>query len=972
MAKINLDQKFLEIFGNKIFFEENAYSQAFDTIVSLQHIKSDDIQSRIKIKDLNHKEQDYIRGLLHEFRDLFFVEGDHLSATTEICHEIITTTDRPLYSKIYRYPQIHEIEIQRQIKEMLDQNIIRESNSPYNSPLWVVQKKQDNSGIKKWRIVIDYRKLNENTVNDKFPIPNLNGILDKLGRSQYFTTLDLAKGFHQILVKDEDQKKTAFSTPFGHYEFIRMPFGLKNAPSTFQRLMNSVLREQINKTCVVYMDDILVFSTSLEEHINSLRSIFNTLRKAKLKIQIDKCDFLKKETQFLGHLLTNRGIKPNPGKIKIIQNLQLPKTVKQIKSFLGMTGFYRKFIRDYAKIASPLTKALRKNEKINTCDPNYILAFEKLKEIVTNAPILRYPIFSKKFKITTDASNFAIGAVLSQEGHPIAYASRTLNKTETNYSTIEKELLAIVWATKYFRPYIYGREFDLECDHEPLKWLQTKYTGRDINPRLQRWLIQLGEYNIRIDYIKGKQNRVADFLSRINSDTNEINYLTENDFNEIYNDEVCSMLVQTVHSQEEELNDHIPILDTVVNRFKTQVILVEEKDTTVQKIFNKKRVFIDRNDFEKKNVVNILKREISNGKIAIFSKLNDHEYNRLQNVIIKEFAGNNKIKFVKCSKFAEDIVAENDLKKQIALFHKFETGHAGIIPTFEKIKHKIYNPNLKEFIQKVINNCEICSAAKYDRNPIKNKFQITPTPSTTNEVVHVDTYVNSKHSFVIFIDKFSKHVFSFHLHDRNSQTLVGKIRAYLAFKGNVTEFVFDNEFNNTNVRDYLDQEGIRYHFTKPNSHTGNSDIERFNNTITEKIRIFNLEEKLPINTQMIKAVRFYNNNYHSTIKCSPQDVENKLIDHSIIRERLVNAKCKTIQKRNEFRENYVENRKEAFIKNYKSLRHKEQPKFVKKPLENVHINNIKRPFKFSDYPDLSNNNSNDITNTGNVTNQPNC
>lgn len=1073
-AVIDDEHGYVNILGNKFFFEKINYPLHTVNICALEPTSRKHVLDRLDFSHLNEDEKNKIMCLLRDFTDLFYVEGDNLSATTEIEHQIITNSDRPLYSKIYRYPQVHESEIQRQIKDMLRQNIIRESNSPYNSPLWVVPKKQDNSGIKKWRIVIDYRKLNENTVDDKFPIPNLNGILDKLGKSQYFTTLDLAKGFHQILVKEEDRKKTAFSTHFGHYEFIRMPFGLKNAPSTFQRLMNSILREQINKTCVVYMDDILVFSTSLEEHKNSLKSILEAIRKAKLKIQIDKCDFLKKETQFLGHLLTNKGIKPNPEKIKIIQNLQLPQTTKQIKSFLGMTGFYRKFIKDYAKIATPLTKALRKNEKINRFDPNYILAFEKLKEIVTNAPILRYPIFSKKFKITTDASNFAIGAVLSQEGHPIAYASRTLNVNETNYSTIEKELLAIVWGVKYFRPYIYGREFDLECDHEPLKWLQVKYTGKDINPRLQRWLVQLGEYNMKINYIKGELNKVADFLSRINSDTNEINYLTENDsddtndnrdqdslmvhtdhsldensieslreFNEkvsriqseifyktedvtyikirMYNkfesivgielvnetSNFCEMLLrlqkrannngiyiitwekndpffsicsvqdfknhcnkvlttlkillddqsedgETIHSQEEYLGDSVPILDTVVNRFKTQIIILDVKEVVTETIFGKKRIYIDRNDITNENISNILRREVPKGKIGIFSKLNDHEYYKVQLKLIEEFPDKKNYKFVKCSKFAKDIVEENDLKKQIALFHKFETGHAGIIPTYEKIKHKIYNPNLKEFVQKVINNCETCSGAKYDRNPIKTKFKITETPSTTNEIIHVDTYVNSKHSFIIFIDKFSKHVISFHLPDRNSRTLLGKIRAFLAIKGRINKFVLDNEFNNSNIRNYLEQEGIQYHFTKPNSHTGNSDIERFNNTVTEKIRVFNLEEKLPINSQILNAIKFYNSNYHSTIKCSPLDVQNKLIDHSIIKERLKDAKFKIVQKRNKYRENYVENRKVGFIKNYKSLRHKEQPKFIKKPLENVHESNIKRPFKFAD-PDSNGN-----------------
>lgn len=209
---------------------------------------------------------------------------------------IITKTDRPIYSKIYRYPKIHETEIEKQITEMLKQGIIRESSSPYNSPLWIVPKKEDTFGNKQWRIVIDYRNLNDNTVADKYPIPNIENILDKLGKAQYFSTIDLAKGFHQTKVKSEHRQKTAFSTPFGHYEFVRMPFGLKKAPATFQRLMNSILRKYINKICIVYLEDILVFGTSLQEHLENLGRIFATLEQAGLKIQVDKCNFLAKET----------------------------------------------------------------------------------------------------------------------------------------------------------------------------------------------------------------------------------------------------------------------------------------------------------------------------------------------------------------------------------------------------------------------------------------------------------------------------------------------------------------------------------------------------------------------------------------------------------------------------------------------------------------------------------------------------
>ena len=198
-----------------------------------------------------------------------------------------------------------------------------------------------------------------------------------------------------------------------------MPFGLKNAPATFQRLMNEILRDYINKTCVVYLDDILIFSTSLQEHLNAIREIFDVLEKKNLKIQIDKCNFLKRETEFLGHVLTKDGMKPNPNKIKVIEKLELPRTERQIKSFLGITGYYRKFIKDYAKVAQPITKYLKKGVRINTKDPTYIEAFEKLKNLISTHPILRFPNFEKQFTLTTDASNYAIGAVLSQEGHPV-------------------------------------------------------------------------------------------------------------------------------------------------------------------------------------------------------------------------------------------------------------------------------------------------------------------------------------------------------------------------------------------------------------------------------------------------------------------------------------------------------------------------------------------------------------------------
>ena len=243
---------------------------------------------------------------------------------------------------------------------MLDQNIISPSTSPWTAPIWIVPKKIDASGERKWRIVIDYRKLNDITIGDTYPIPNITEILDQLGKSKYFSTLDLASGFHQIKMSPEDAAKTAFSVPQGHFQFNRMPFGLQNAPSTFQRLMNTVLSGLQGERCFVYLDDIVIYSYDLKSHIENLSAVFEKLRNHNLKLQPDKCEFLRKEVGYLGHVITEDGVKPNPEKIKAVQNFPIPKCPKDIKSFLGLVSYYRRFMPEFSKTSKSLTSLLKK------------------------------------------------------------------------------------------------------------------------------------------------------------------------------------------------------------------------------------------------------------------------------------------------------------------------------------------------------------------------------------------------------------------------------------------------------------------------------------------------------------------------------------------------------------------------------------------------------------------------------------
>ena len=325
--------------------------------------------NRIEIRDthLNHQEKEKLHLFLNKFQDLFQPPDEKLPFTTKVEATIATNDTEPIYCKSYPYPLSLKQEVETQIKKLLNNGIIRPSRSPYNSPVWIVPKKVDASNEKKYRLVIDYRKINLKTKSDRYPIPDTSTVLANLGNNKYFTTLDLASGFHQIRLAEKDIEKTAFSINNGKYEFLRLPFGLKNAPSIFQRVMDDVLREHIGKICHVYIDDIIVFGKTFDEHLKNLEIVLNTLREANFKIQPDKSEFLRTEVEFLGFIVSEYGLKPNEKKIESILKYPEPQTIRELRSFLGLSGYYRRFVKNYAALAKPLTKLLRGEDGQGHC-----------------------------------------------------------------------------------------------------------------------------------------------------------------------------------------------------------------------------------------------------------------------------------------------------------------------------------------------------------------------------------------------------------------------------------------------------------------------------------------------------------------------------------------------------------------------------------------------------------------------------
>jgi hypothetical protein len=465
------------------------------------------------VSHLSPEQQEQIRPVLSKHKSAFDTSKPSTMKTDNVYHRIpVQSHHQPIQSYPYRKSAKETQIINEQIQDMLESHIIRPSSSPWSSPVVIIKKKDGSP-----RFCVDYRRLNLITERDVYPLPRIDDILDRLAGSQYFTTLDLKAGYWQIPIDEQDKKKTAFVTTDGLYEFNVLPFGLSNAPATFQRIINSVLGALRWDITLVYLDDIIVYSPSFDKHVQHLNRVLEALEKANVKLNADKCSIARKQLDYLGFRITQEGIKPTMTNVKKTINFPTPTSPKAAYSFVQMAQFYRRFIKDFAHIAAPLNIFKKKNAKFvwtSECQQ----AFDTLKQRLSQYPLLAfYDGKSKlKLKINTDASNAGIGGVLHQvtpEGHlqPVQYLSRSLSKREQAYSTVEKECLAMVWCITKLRPYMYGRDFTLITDHHPLCWLNKQSSK---NGRLDRWSLQLQEYTFDIKHTPGSSNCVADCLSR--------------------------------------------------------------------------------------------------------------------------------------------------------------------------------------------------------------------------------------------------------------------------------------------------------------------------------------------------------------------------------------------------------------------------------------------------------------------------
>ena len=805
------------------------------------------------------------RKLLQDLNSVFADPNEALPFNTNIIATIRTRDNEAIYSKSYPYPMGVGNFVNSEVCKLLDDGIIRPSRSPYNNPIWVVDKKgHDSDGNRNKRLVIDFRKLNDKTIDDKYPIPDISVILSNLGKAKFFTTLDLKSGFHQIQLAERDREKTAFSINNGKYEFCRLPFGLKNAPSIFQRAIDDVLRENIGKFLHVYIDDIIVFSSTAGDHLRHLEWVLKRLIDANMAVSIEKSIFFRESVEYLGFVVGRNGITTCKSKVEAIASFPEPQNLFELRSFLGLAGYYRRFVKGFASIAKPLTDILRgDNGKVSAVKSKNLAiclsveqreSFHMLRQILSSEDvILLYPDFTKPLELTTDASMTGLGAVLSQNGKPITMISRTLKGVELDYATNERELLAIVWALKKLRNFLYGsKNLIIFTDHQPLTF---SVSDKNTNAKIQRWKAFIEEHNAKIVYKPGKENIVADALSR-----QSINII----------DDVDNMSTSaTVHS-EESLTNTIRRTDTPLNCYKNQIV-IEESDvdfTRTSILFrSKKRHFIQYNNINHvldrvKDVVDFSSVNAINCSLNVLATIQDN--------LIESFPST---KFWFAPNFVLDITNLDEQREIVIQEHS--RAHRCAQNVVSSLLRDYYFPKMGKMASEVVSNCKICLESKYQRHPSHQNLGVTPTPKRPGERLHIDIFSTDGKYFLTCIDKFSKFVVVQNILSRNISTVAPAILQIVNFFPEVKYIYCDNEgsFNSNTIAELLNRYGIQLSSCPPFHSSSNGQVERFHSTLIEIARCLKEERSIVSTVELILAAAIeYNKTIHTVTKEKPIDI----------------------------------------------------------------------------------------------------
>lgn len=756
--------------------------------------------------NLDGKQSEILKQFLINNRDVFAPDKLALGRTGVIKHKIDTQGATPIKQQPRRMPFAKRSEVSSQIEMMLSQDVIEKSNSPWASPIVLVRKKDGSL-----RFCVDYRKLNYVTKKDSFPVPRVDDKLDALVGSQWFCTLDLQSGYWQVEVEDQDREKTAFVTENGLYQFKVMPFGLCNAPATFERLMSKVLSGLSWKTCLVYLDDVIVFGQDFETTLNRLEEVLLRLRTAGLKLSPKKCFLFQKRVTYLGHIVTPDGIQVDQSKIDAIKYWPVPVNIKQLRSFLGLCSYYRKFILNFAKVARPLNSMTENKPFLWTDECN--TAFQQLKSKLMHSPVLAYPDpQGSEFILDTDASNKAIGSVLSQiqdgKEKVIGYFSHALGKSETNYCVTRKELLAIVESIKHFHCYLYGRKFRLRTDHGSLRWLMN---FKNIEGQLARWLEVLGTYDFEIEHRAGAKHINADSMSR--RPCQDCSY--------------CERTEQTFRPEGKCNVVRKKTQPSWINGIsQSQMAKAQRDDTTIGVIFSKLQQSHTKPKWE----------EICLESVPVKTLWSQWQRLEFKNGVLHRRWEDDTGKRISWQVIVPEIYRADILK---SLHDAVTAGHLGVNKTLSRIRERFYWPGVGSSVKDWCRKCEQCSARKSPSKSYKAPMKIynvgAPMERVALDIMGPLPVTERGNKYILVVgDYFTKWTEAYAIPDQEAETVARKLVDEFICRFGVPLLIHSDQGRNfesglfISMSKLLGMEKTRTTALHPQS---DGMIERFNKTV---------------------------------------------------------------------------------------------------------------------------------------------
>ncbi|BBH02927.1 transposable element gene [Prunus dulcis] len=785
--------------------------------------------------DLSSPQQHELQALLDSFSAIFGTPTT-LPPVREHDHRIpLISGCKPPSIRPYAYGPLQKSEIEKCVKELLDSGFIRNSHSPFSSPVLLVKKKDST-----WRMCMDYRQLNELTIKDKYPIPLIDDLLDELHGAKYFSKLDLRSGYHQIRVHPEDIEKTAFRTHEGHYEFLVMPFGLTNAPATFQGLMNEIFRNCLRKFVLVFFDDILVYSTSWSDHLRHLHTVLEILEHHQLFVKMTKCAFGVSTIEYLGHIVSRQGVSADPSKLNAVADWPVPTSVKSLRGFLGLTGYYRKFIPHYGRESFPLTQLTKKDGFLWT--PEATAAFHKLKELMLSPRVLALPDFTKPFIIESDASGSGIGAVLQQEGRPIAFTSKTLGPRNQALSTYEREMMAIVHAIKKWHHYLQGRHFIIKTDHHSLKYF---LNHKAHTPFQQKWVTKLLGYDYEIHYRQGSDNKAADALSRF-----PISHSSSTDQVQVF------------------AMDSLPIGTNVSGQYIENLAITYPYHSWMDDLrrYNEGDPWI----LSKKQEVLTIAGLTQSPHAPSLSTTNH---------LLKFHIDNGLLKYNSRIVLSPDSIWKT---KVFAAHHSVPTaGHAGFLKTYQRLSRSFYWPGMKHDVQKMVAECHTCQQHKYETVTPAGLLQPLPIPDKVWTDISMDFIVGlppcqGKSVIFVVVDRLSKYAHFIALSHPYSAATIAQLFMDHVFKlhGMPSSIVCDRDpvFVSDFWKEFFKLHDVALRMSSGYHPQTDGQTEVVNRCLETYLRCFAAAQPKKWLLWLSWAEFSYNTAYHTSTKLTPFEV----------------------------------------------------------------------------------------------------